>query len=111
MFDFRKHKAPALVIIVLSVVFCFLLWITGLFPLGKAARRQQFETGSVLGRHTIESAGKQPEIRRNVTRKVPTVMMELFERGPHDIIMAEIVKSVTPKVIGTVNLRHKHESN
>lgn len=101
MFDFRIHKVPVLVIIVLSVVFCFLLWITGLFPYGKAAR-QQFETDSVPGREIIESTGK-PNNRRNITKNIPTIMMELFEKGPHAVIPTEIVKSVTPKVIGTVH--------
>lgn len=104
MFDLRIHKAPVLVIIVLSVVFGFLLWITGLFPHGNASR-QRFETVTI--RETIESTGKPNMNRKNVTKNVPTIMMELFKRGPHDVITAEIVKSVTPKVIGTVRTVRK----
>lgn len=41
-----------------------------------------------------------PSTARPRLHSVPSVMMELFHRGPHDQLQAEIVRSLTPTAVG-----------
>lgn len=52
----------------------------------------------VIGREVdTEAWGSAREDRM---KKIPTVMMDLYQKGPHDVIPAEIVKSLIPTKIG-----------